>query len=92
MKHGTTYKVLDDLRESLVPEIANASMTQDYLKKLYNKTSKENVTVDDILNPKETWSNSDLYNKAAEELATKFNENISKFEVSDEIRNSGPVL
>ena len=45
-----------------------------------------------LLNPKATWSNSDLYNKAAEELATKFNENISKFEVSDEIRNSGPVL
>ena len=45
-----------------------------------------------LLNPKATWSNSDLYNQAAEELATKFNENISKFEVSDEIRNSGPVL
>ena len=44
-----------------------------------------------LLNPKATL-NSDLYNKAAEELATKFNENISKFEVSDEIRNSGPVL
>ena len=26
------------------------------------------------------------------DLAIKFNENISKFEVSEEIRNSGPVL
>ena len=45
-----------------------------------------------LLNPKKTWSNSDQYNQAAEELASKFNENISKFEVSEEIRNSGPVL
>ena len=45
-----------------------------------------------LLNPQKTWSNSDQYNQAAEELATKFNENISKFEVSEEIRNSGPVL
>ena len=43
-----------------------------------------------ILNPSETWSDQGLYKKAAEDLAIKFNDNISKFEVTDEILASGP--
>ena len=43
-----------------------------------------------ILNPAETWSDQGQYKKAAEDLAIKFNENISKFDVTDEILASGP--
>lgn len=55
MKHGTSYKVLDDLREFLDPEIANVSMSSEYLRKMYNKEKHEQVTIDDILNPKQSW-------------------------------------
>jgi phosphoenolpyruvate carboxykinase (ATP) len=44
-----------------------------------------------ILNPSETWSDQGLYKKAAEDLAKKFGENISKFDVTDEILASGPI-
>ena len=44
-----------------------------------------------ILNPSETWSDQGLYKKAAEDLAKKFSENISKFDVTDEILASGPI-
>ena len=43
-----------------------------------------------ILNPEETWSDQGQYKKAAEDLAIKFNENISKFDVTEEILASGP--
>ena len=43
-----------------------------------------------ILNPSETWADQDMYKKAAEDLAIKFGENISKFDVADEILASGP--
>jgi len=43
-----------------------------------------------ILNPSETWADQDMYKKAAEDLAIKFSENISKFDVADEILASGP--
>ena len=43
-----------------------------------------------ILNPAETWSDQGQYKKAAEDLAIKFSENISKFDVADEILASGP--
>jgi phosphoenolpyruvate carboxykinase (ATP) len=44
-----------------------------------------------ILNPQETWSDQGQYKKAAEDLAIKFNENISKFDVTEEILASGPT-
>ena len=37
LKDGRSYKVLDDLRPFLDPEVANVSMTEEYYKKLYNK-------------------------------------------------------
>ncbi|MDA9636915.1 phosphoenolpyruvate carboxykinase [SAR86 cluster bacterium] len=44
-----------------------------------------------LLNPSDTWSDQDDYKKAAEELAQKFSDNISKFDVDDEILASGPI-
>ena len=45
-----------------------------------------------LLNPSETWSSKDDYVAAAKELAAKFKENIDKFDISDEIRQAGPII
>ena len=45
-----------------------------------------------LLNPSETRSSKDDYDNAAKELAAKFKENIDKFDISDEIRQAGPII
>ena len=45
-----------------------------------------------LLNPAETWSSKNDYDKAARELAAKFKENIDKFDISDKIRQAGPII
>ena len=45
-----------------------------------------------LLNPAETWSSKIDYDKAARELAAKFKENIDKFDISDKIRQAGPII
>lgn len=46
----------------------------------------------EVLNPRSTWSDGDMYDRAANDLATKFNENFKKYEegASQEIRDAGP--
>lgn len=55
-KHfGATYKVLDDLREQLNPDISKGFEDDGYFKKLYNKGLHEEVPLDEILKPRAEW-------------------------------------
>ncbi|MCE2503215.1 MAG: phosphoenolpyruvate carboxykinase (ATP) [Chlorobi bacterium] len=49
---------------------------------------------EELLNPRNTWGNPDLYDEKANELAAKFNENFRKYEdgAAQEIRNAGPKV
>ena len=50
---GVSYKVLDDLRDGLNPDILREGLnSEEHLKRLYNKKADETVTVEEILEPK----------------------------------------
>ncbi len=55
MYHNFSYKTFDDLKDKLLPKISKARISQEILKKMYNKNETENVELDDIINPKDTW-------------------------------------
>jgi phosphoenolpyruvate carboxykinase (ATP) len=45
---------------------------------------------DDILDPRETWDDSDAYDEHARKLADLFKENFEKFDGEEEVRRAGP--
>ncbi|MFG0257461.1 MAG: phosphoenolpyruvate carboxykinase (ATP) [Phycisphaerales bacterium JB043] len=44
----------------------------------------------DVLNPRTTWSDTDAYDAKARDLASRFRDNDTKFDMSDDVRNAGP--
>ena len=55
-KHfGATYKVLDDLRDQLNPDIYKGFEDDSYFKRLYNKGLHEEVPLEEILKPRAEW-------------------------------------
>jgi phosphoenolpyruvate carboxykinase (ATP) len=55
--------------------------------------TKVNGVPPEILDPKNTWNDKNLYQNSAKSLAKMFMENFEKFnDVSPEIKNAGPIL
>ena len=81
---------------AVIKAIQNGSIREEGTQKLdilnVEVPSSLNGLDTKLLNPSETWSNKEDYNSAAKELALKFKENIDKFDISDEIRQAGPII
>jgi len=76
---------------ALAGELDNVKTNVDPFFGLHIPESVPNVPTE-ILNPRDTWSDKDAYDREAKELASKFVENFKKYEVgtAEEIRNAGP--
>jgi len=81
------------LHAALEGKLENASYTQDPIFGLYIPDSCENVPTE-ILNPRNTWTDKNAYDKKATELAKRFKENFKEYEphVTDAVKKSGPLV
>jgi phosphoenolpyruvate carboxykinase (ATP) len=46
---------------------------------------------DEVLDPRNTWADKDAYDAKAKDLAARFRANDAKYEITDAVRNAGPV-
>ena len=92
--YGTGKRFDIPVTRSIIKSIQDGSINDSPKEKLgimnVEIPTKLNEVDPKILNPSETWGNQDDYKKEAEILALKFNQNIAKFDVSEEIRTAGP--
>ncbi|HEY3328788.1 MAG TPA: phosphoenolpyruvate carboxykinase (ATP) [Capsulimonadaceae bacterium] len=71
-------------------ELENVPTTKDPIFGLHIPVKIEGVP-DDVLTPRNTWSDKEAYDKQAKKLAAKFVENFKKYEpVPDAVREAGP--
>ena len=71
--------------------LANVDYTTHPQFGLHIPTSAPGVP-DEVLNPRDTWSDAAAYDAAAAALATKFRANDRKYDVSDAVRSAGPAV
>ena len=45
----------------------------------------------EVLDPRNTWADKDAYDAKARDLAARFRANDAKYEITDAVRNAGPV-
>ncbi len=80
------------IQAALLGELDGVDTTEDAIFGLHVPTQCPGVP-DEVLLPKQTWSDPQAYDKKAKELASKFQENFEKFsDASEEIKNAGPKV
>ena len=80
------------ITEALEGKLNNVEFVQHPIFGLSMPTTCENVP-DEVLNPKDTWSDKNAYDAKAMELAASFRKNFAQFEefANEEIMNGGPI-
>ncbi len=81
------------ITEALEGRLDAVSFVQHPIFGLAMPTTCSNVP-DEVLNPKDTWSNKEAYDAKATELAKSFKKNFAQFSsyANDEIMNGGPII
>ncbi|MCB0711275.1 MAG: phosphoenolpyruvate carboxykinase (ATP) [Ignavibacteriae bacterium] len=81
------------VKAALSGALDNAEFQEDPIFGLNIPTHVEGVP-DEVLNPRNTWSNPEEYDEKANILAAKFNENFKTYEegAAQEIRDAGPKV
>lgn len=82
----TTRAVLDSIVSGL---LANTETVHLPELNLHVPTSVDGVD-DNLLLPRNTWQDKDLYDQYVKRLSKEFAENFAKYDVSEEIRKAGP--
>ncbi|NOZ27515.1 MAG: phosphoenolpyruvate carboxykinase [Chloroflexi bacterium] len=80
------------VRAALAGALDDVPMVQDPVFGLQVPTTCPGIP-DEVLRVRDTWSDPEAYDRQARELARMFHENFAQFasEVSEEIRNAGPL-
>ena len=80
------------ITEALEGRLDNTEFVQHPIFGLSMPTTCENVP-DEVLNPKDTWSDKNAYDAKAMELANSFRKNFAQFEefANEEIMNGAPI-
>jgi phosphoenolpyruvate carboxykinase (ATP) len=70
--------------------LAQSEFVQHPIFGLHIPTTAPNVPAE-VLDPRQTWADGAAYDATATELAQKFRTNDQKYDMSDDVRNAGPI-